>query len=480
MQTTVANGYLPPSDLAIQTAADAAELTLKVPSFVRDICNIEAGGHFLPQAEITDKIQEEWQSVRINKDYSGGKCKFVRSDNGNTYTTYGAARNHFFDEKAKLARRTQDSINAMPRLDVPGDSPLEKAMNLINLLVKQRYGNSGPDAHDNADSVLSDLLQADNIAQAKENLDMARGMSSEEQDLLSQIADLKNKPESEEYADTSGGYGGKGVSAGTATGFTAKRKNVLKSAMHLADTRLRDILMVSRKMKSFSKLRTSKVQEFTPDVEGSQVRNRAMQNYGELARIKAVQYAQKSATPSLFKYRSVTNQYLIRERGRFLEKKQLLYVLVDCSGSMTEDDSSRINMAAGVLINRLMAVAKGDANVYWRFFDTSVYDVTFVDDKEKAQASISTILEEDRYDGGGTNFDVAISSAVAHIESLQETMKYAKPEIFMITDGGCNCSLKLPDLKGIKLHAGIVAHESPVKLKSLVGATGGAYINFCH
>jgi uncharacterized protein with von Willebrand factor type A (vWA) domain len=366
----------------------------------------------------------------------------------------------------------------MPLLDVPGNTPLERSVNLINLLVKQRYGKNGPPANGHSDDMLKNLLSKENIEKAKQNLDTARNLSADEQDLLSQIADLKNKPEQEEHTSSSG-CGGQGISSGDDTNFTAKGKRILKNAMQLADSRLAEILAVSRKMKSFSKLRTSKIQEFTPDVEGSQVRNRTMQNYGELARMKASQYADKVYTPHLFNYRSVTQQYMIRERGRFLEKKQLLYLLVDCSGSMTEDGSSRINMAAGILINRLMAVTKGDANVYWRFFDTVAHDVTFVDDKFKAQASISKILEQGQYEGGGTNFDNAILSAVEHIESLKETMKYAKPEIFMVTDGGCHCSLNRKDLKGTKLHVGVVAAEQPHQLKALAGATGGAYIDFC-
>jgi len=479
MQITVAPGYLPPSDREIQTAADAAELKLKVPSFVRDVCNIAAGGQFLSQAEIASSIQEEWMSTKIKKDYYNGQHKFIRGDNNKAYNNFAAARSDFFKDKERLARRTQDSINAMPRLDVPGNTPLERSVNLINLLVKQRYGEEGPHANGHSDDILQDLLSQENVAKAKQNLDTARNLSDDEQDLLSQIADLKNKPEPEKGQDPDSGNGGTSISAGTDTNFTAKGKRILKNAMHLADSRLAEILAVSRKMKSFSKLRTSKIQEFTPDVEGSQVRNRAMQNYGELARMKASQYADKVYTPHLFNYRSVTQQYMIRERGRFLEKKQLLYLLVDCSGSMTEDDSSRINMAAGILINRLMAVTKGDANVYWRFFDTVAHDVTFVDDKFKAQASISKILEQGQYEGGGTNFDNAILSAVEHIESLKETMKYAKPEIFMVTDGGCHCSLNRKDLKGTKLHVGVVAAEHPHQLKALAGATGGAYIDFC-
>lgn len=478
MQITTSSGYLPPSDQAIQAAADQAELRLKVPDFVRDVCNITAGGQFLSQAELGAKIQAEWESTKIRKEFSGKKHKFIRSDNNKAYDDFNSARTEFFKDKETLARRTQDAISAMEALDVPGNTPLEQAVNLINLLLKQRYGNEAPDAADCTDDVLNDLLDRNNVNQAKQNLDTARHMSDAEQDLLSEIADIKNKPEGKEGQEPQNGNGGKYISPGTETGFTAKGKRILKNAMHLADSQLAEVLRISRKMKSFSKLKTSKIQEFTPDVEGTQVRNRAMQNYGELTRIKAEQYAQKVVTPNLFNYRSVTNQYMMRERGRFLEKKQLLYVLVDCSGSMTEDGHKRINMAAGILVNRLMAVAKGDATVYWRFFDTVAHEVTFVDDKSKAQASISKILETGQYGGGGTNFDAAISSAVGHIESLKETMQFAKPEIFMVTDGGCNCSLKREQLKGIKLHAGIVAHENPRQLEKLVGETGGAYINF--
>lgn len=482
MQTTTANGYLPPSDKSIQAAADQAELKLRVPDFVRDVCNIAAGGQFLDPASIQNKIEDEWNTTKIIKEFSGKKFKFIRSDNNSAHDSYLNAKKSFFQDKENLARRTQATINSFERLDVPGNNPLEKSVNLINLLLKQRYGNGDPTAHPNSNSedILNSLLDVNNLSQAKRNLDDARSMSDEESDMLSQVADLKNKPKAKEQEPppSENGAGGKVMASGTQTGFTAKGKRILKNAMHLADRQLVQILNISRKMKSFSKLKTSKVQEFTPDVEGNQVRNRTMQNYGELAKIKASQYAQKVVTPHLFNYRSVTNQYMMRERGRFLEKKQLLYVLVDSSGSMVEDGHTRINMAAGILVNRLMAVAKGDANVYWRFFDTQVYDVKFADSKESSQESINQILKTEQYSGGGTNFDVAINSAVEHIESLKETMKYAKPEIFMITDGGCSCHIKKEQLKGIKLHAGIVADESPYQLEQLVGATGGAYINF--
>lgn len=477
MQITIAAGYLPPSDNAIQAAASQANLKLKVPDFVRDVCNIAAGGHFLSAEEINNKIQQEWDSIKITKEFSGKKYKFIRGDNKRAYNNYMDAKTSFFSDKEALSRKIRDTINSMESLDVPGNTPLEQSVNLINMLLKQKYGDNDTSSM-NSDDVLSDLLKHDNVNQAKQNIQDASNLSQYEQDLLDQIAELKNK-NNQEPKETGTGFGGKGIANNSLTGPTAKSKRVLRNAMHLADKQLSEIIRISRKMKAFSKLKTAKIQEFTPDVEGNQVRNRVMNNYGELARIKSEQYAQKVSMPKIFNYRTVTNQYMIRERGKFLEKKQLLYVLVDCSGSMVEDGHSRINMAAGILVNRLMAVAKGDATVYWRFFDTVAHECTFVDDKEKAQQSISKILKQENYDGGGTNFNVALSSAVEHIESLRESMQFAKPEIFMVTDGGCSCELKREDLKGIKLHAGIVASEYPRDLYKLVGATGGAYINFC-
>jgi uncharacterized protein with von Willebrand factor type A (vWA) domain len=477
MQITVAPGYLPPSDHAIQVAASQAELKLEVPDFVRDVCNIYAGGNFISQEEINIRIQNEWDSTRVRKEFIGNKYKFIRGDNNSSYDNYMAAHRAFFNDKENMARKVQETINSMESMDVPGNTPLEQSVNLINLLLKQRYGSADASGM-NSDDVMNELLKRNNVNKAKQNIQDASNLSQLEEDLLEQIAELKNKNNYETTRNRSG-FGGKGISDCSLTGPTAKGKRVIRNAMHLADAQLAEVIRISRKMKSFSKLKTSKIQEFTPDVEGNQVRNRAMKNYGEFARIKSEQYTQKVTIPKIFNYRAATNQYMIRERGIFHEKKQLLYVLVDCSGSMAEGGGSRINMAAGILVNRLMAVAKGDATVYWRFFDTTAHACTFVDSKEKAQKSISKIIEHENYDGGGTNFDAALCSAVEHIESLRESVKFSKPEIFMVTDGGCSCSVKLKDLKGIKLHAGVVSSEYSNDLFNLVSASGGAYIDFC-
>ena len=220
MQTTVASGYLPPSDHSIQTAADQAELKLKVHDFVRDVCNITAGGSFLPPSELENKITAEWEATKLRREFQGKKYKFIRSDNNKAYDDFNSARTEFFKDKENLALRTQATINSMDALDVPGNTPLEQSVNLINLLLKQRYGNSEPNSSAGADDILEDLLGIDNLKRAQQNLDAARNMSDAEQDLLSEIADLKNKPPPKEGQPPQNGSGGNIMSAGTETRFT--------------------------------------------------------------------------------------------------------------------------------------------------------------------------------------------------------------------------------------------------------------------
>jgi uncharacterized protein with von Willebrand factor type A (vWA) domain len=106
-----------------------------------------------------------------------------------------------------------------------------------------------------------------------------------------------------------------------------------------------------------------------------------------------------------------------------------------------------------------MAVADGDATLYWRFFDTKSYDVTYVTNQEDAYASINTVLNEENFTGGGTNFDVALTDAVEHIMSMKETVSFTKPEIMLVTDGACGSNFSYSNLKGVKLHTAFVSDE---------------------
>lgn len=480
MQTTVSRGYLPPPVNVIQAAVTSAEIKVKAESFIVDVCNLNASGRFMTSEELHAEIQNELQQKYPITIANRRDKPFTRSDNNNVYRSFNKAKDSFINDHLELAHRTRHMLETIPDAEVPGDSPLQRAINLIKLLEAQI-----PEKHKKNSSVTEDmnnLLDIHNVAKAKNSLNQAKELSEQEKQLVQEISNIKNN-NSKQDADTQGqaenntaGING-GMSEGTNTNPTGvKSKNLIDLAISISDSQMAEIIRVSRKLKAISQLNTSKVTEFVPDPAGQDVRNKQMENFNDINKLKSSQFAQMTSNKALFNYRVVTNQYVVRERGHYKEKKQLLYVLIDCSGSMTDDGLARINTAAGVLVNRLMAVAKGDAKLYWRFFDTQLHDEIFVDDKSKAYDSIGQVLKGENYKGGGTNFDIAITQTVSHIESIFTTMDVVKPEIFMVTDGDCACHVNHKDLKGIKLHTAFVAHSDGHQLKKLSKQSGGVVL----
>lgn len=492
MQTTIANGYLPPSDEAIQQVADSVELKIKTPDFIRDVCTIRANGRFMTAEELRVQAENEIAKkpilTKIYKDKSKIKGTIFQDPVTNTtYPSHAAAKDASIARHISNATNIRNAIEMLPSMEVPGNSPMQQAVNLLKLISEQK--NMNKDSGDTPeDSILNSMISPKSMSKAKSALAEAKSMSQQERDMIEKLAELKDKRENEidleaeppgppEEGDETPGLGGKAISAGTATGHTATGQSILNTAIRLSDKQLGSAIKISRKLKSVSKLRVAKLTKFEPDVQADEIKDRLMKSYSELGKIKASQFASMVTTPGIFRYRSATNQYMVRERGKYTEKKQLLYILIDCSGSMVEDNGSRISLAAGVLINRLMAVADGDAVLYWRFFDTKSYDVKYIENKEDAYASISTVLNEENFNGGGTNFDVALTDAVEHIMSMKDTVTFTKPEIMLVTDGACNSQFTYSDLKGVRLHTAFVSHDVSPHIEGLTKEAGGVVLH---
>ena len=60
MQTTISRGYLPPSDVTIQTAAKSTTIKTKASSFVIDVCNLNADGRFMNVDELHTAIEKRF------------------------------------------------------------------------------------------------------------------------------------------------------------------------------------------------------------------------------------------------------------------------------------------------------------------------------------------------------------------------------------------------------------------------------------
>jgi uncharacterized protein with von Willebrand factor type A (vWA) domain len=483
MQIIQSSGYLPPSDQEIKAAANESGVDIDVPDFVRDVCSLRAGGSIktMEQMDATMELELKKKPILTVKDPRGSNAHrviFKRQDiSHNSYNKHSDAKAAFLHDHLQLASTIQYALNTVNRQsDVLGDTPMYQALNLIKLLQQQAGNGGGSGEGKSENEIIQKLLDKNNIDKANQTIQEAKAMNKSEREMLDTIAKLKKKGAP---SDQSSAGGGTGISDPDTDeeGAGGPHNEIMQAALNLTDKQLAEAIKVSRKLQSISKLKTSKITKFIPDSQESEVQNRAMKNFDEFGKLKPSQFASMPITPGLFRYKAATNQLLIRERGKYSEKKQLLYVVVDSSGSMREESGRRIAMAAGVLINRLMAVAKGDAALYWRFFDDKCYPCSYVEHKDQAYSTITDILNTQNFSGGGTNFDMAIKSAVEHIETLQETMNLGRPEIFMVTDGACHCYTKFKDLKGIKLHTAYVSDDTCYELSDLSKQSGGVVLD---
>lgn len=519
MQITTARGYLPPTDGDITEASKAIDLKMKASGFIRDVCNMNAGGRFVTPTELDGRIASELERYPI-KLQRGSPPSFARTDTSraSSYETYEEAEISFREDHKRLAKRMKDAVETLPSMEVPGNSPMEQALNLLKILSEQKNkkgkgqkgegegdgdadeegeGDGDGDGEGESDSesssrkhgtgankgkgsgmgedgeadtdLLNELLSATNMEKARENLREATDMSPSERELINNISDIK------EGKDSPGKGGGAGKNKPD-NDCKKKAKEIMKTAINLSDEQLREVVRISRKLQAFSKLKTAKETKFRADPEGDQVQNRMMKDVSEISRVRPSYLAEKQTTPRLFNMNAVTGQMQVRERGIFMEKKQLLYVAVDCSGSMAE--GKRIKLAAGILVNRLMAVAKGDAVVFWRFFDTYAHTPMSVLTESQAYESIQHALDRKNYSGGGTDFTSTLKTVVKHIEELTPTMNLARPEVMMVTDGECSCHLTLQDMRGIKLHTALVAPMAAEDITRLTEDTGGLVLRF--
>jgi len=232
----------------------------------------------------------------------------------------------------------------------------------------------------------------------------------------------------------------------------------------------KEIIKIARSLDKISKLNVYKFTKALTDPNGKEIRIRGIKSFTELGRAVSSEFA----LPDRYRnYRLATLQTPVREHIVYIEKKQLLYVLVDCSGSMCTPD--RVSKASGAIMNRLMAVQKGDAELYYRFFDDYPHDEYHVDNREKSVEAMKRI-RKNGFNGGGTRIDKAISAAANRIREMEAEEKFHRPEILVISDGDDDIRTTSANLDGIRLHSITVSSHSP-SLNRLARSTGGVGID---
>ena len=363
-----------------------------------------------------------------------------------------AARSGEWDEK-RLERELELQQNAWSYLneihpDQKGRSPLHQAMMLLaSLQGKDQQSGQG----DGEGELPVFGGRSDAKAEAKagmDTIDSVEEMTPEEKELL-------------EPSDSSGeGHG------------------ELKSKVELAkdlgsDGLRREIAKLSRSLDRLSALKTANRRTKKVDPNGRQIHVRSMESLSDLPHMTAAERALFATNKTLFWNRVATRAVQIREKVNITEEQQLLYLLLDCSGSMGHDGFAA---AGGALMNRLTAVVRGEAVLYWRLFDGSPHKEHVARDATEAAASFKTLTQRS-FSGGGTSIETAMITARDRCLELgrESGGKLGRPQILIVTDGGDSVD---PDMQmeGITVNVLLCNGAGNGNLEQIAKQSGGVVL----
>jgi len=243
----------------------------------------------------------------------------------------------------------------------------------------------------------------------------------------------------------------------------------------ILDSSLIQALKIARNLSSLSGLSNPSYMKWKNDPSGPEVAYKPMESVGSFSGMRQSAYAYKKLYPSLFNYKLVNREFQVRKRGVTRDKQQLLYMLIDGSGSM---DGPRIAMATGALLNRLRGVMKGDAKLWYRMFDDEVGPELSVMDQQEALRAVKHVLDGSTYSGGMTNLDNALVHGVEAIkEKMSCNQNLVRPELLLVTDGEDTVDMTFEALQGVRLHVIMCCTGKQRSLQKLCNASKGLYIH---
>ena len=405
--------------------------------------------------------------------------------------------------KREFNRQVQYHQNAVKFLEeidhnlLPGRTPLGKSLGLISMMHKaaqmKSYDGSTRERSTEKDENLqafdpskppddkvkkrrkfvrddrkSTKISASEINDALSGAGKMAGMSAAEQQLLSATAGFK--PDAVRYSDDRDAK-----KEFKETGdFAIEDLQQVEVARGVLDN-AKIWTEISGSLDKLSNMAVRKRKSFTADPEGTEFRTRKMKSMSDLTNISPSEW---TLPDDYLEYRIVTSKASIRERGKFVDKQQLLYLMIDSSGSMRHDDN--ISKACGILFNRLKAVVEGNAQVYFRFFDTHLSDEYSAHDEETAKEAMRTISKHG-FSGGGTHIVESARTCLDRIRDIMESKEHdlAVPELIIVSDGIDNVSeLSASEFMsvGTKMHALVLGYENK-DLMDIARQTGGVGIS---
>lgn len=396
IRTIPPKDYLTPSNSEMKSMAEKIGLKTYSKDLAADIANIAAGGTYVPPSQYGESLDKE---------------------------------------KMKYHQNVSDFVQSLNPENLPGNTPLEKAMSCIKLLSNKTGGNNN--GNDGEPLPIFTNNKPEEVAR----------------DINRLMEDVENLSEQESEM----------------LGYDDKLTK-LEIAQDISSSKKKLILEISRKLDDFAKLQVRKKDFFEVDPDGEEIRQRSIENLTEISLLSSSDWAMRKMSKTLFMHRALTNQLTINEVVTRQEKKQCIFILVDGSGSM---NGERHHKATGIVMNRLKAVLSGDAVVFISVFDTQMSTPSKAETPEEAKALIKR-FSDGNFKGGGTDIKEAVKASTKYMNNLieQGSLLY-RPEIVILTDDDNSASSITNDMvKGTRIHGFAMGCKNP-SLKAVCDMTGG-------
>ena len=456
MRTIPSETYLSPPDSYIYGAAKLVGLNTFSSSLVRDIANIASGGEVLPPSAFREQVMEDAEA-KVGGPISSGRFNYTyRTSEG--YMSRGSASDNKaavdeqFENDMRYHEKVCDFLKDIDLSETPGRTPLGKAVSILKILSTM---NGGEPSHDESDNIPIIANEQDTVREVANKLNAKMEELQSLDDAEKHLLGIEEREEDvTENPDLS----------------TADLQKVAGITNLSAGQAQR--LEVARNLELLSQMNVRKRRHLEADVEGDDIKVRQIKGFDELGSLRQYEWA----LPESYRLmRVATRATSIRERAKRIDKKQLLYLIVDCSGSM--DDPQRIGKACGIVMNRLKAVANEDAEVYLAFFAEKLYDEFSAKNAKEARA-LMMMVENHNFSGGGTAIANCAKLAAERINKMMEKdPMLTRPEIAIVTDGQDNVkSLTRDDFGKTVVHAFIVDSTNK-DLVNFARSTGGSAID---
>ena len=164
---------------------------------------------------------------------------------------------------------------------------------------------------------------------------------------------------------------------------------------------------------------------------------RGMRSLGEVSRALPSQHALPS---DIFYQRMARHELLIKEWTTKKERKNILYMLLDRSGSMGRmysyygiDKKSKLMWGCSVAISYLRNMVKKGDIFGFRFFESKVGPL-FIAETPKEGGQLIDHIFKHAGDSGGTDIQCALNQAI-HDISTKKDKRIEKADIMILTDG---------------------------------------------